>query len=452
MKHTLIFSVFIFFFQLSEAQIPQTVSWDGVLLDYSFQQVQAGNSDFTSAYQQLLRDADKELNEGPYTVTSKAKTPPSGDKHDYMSMGPYWWPNPDTPDGLPYIRKDGVRNPERNQYEDRGNIGKLMGAVETLGLAYYFSNDEKYAKHAAKLLQVWFLDKKTRMNPNLNFGQCVPGITDGRAAGLIETTGFIAMLDGVRLLAGSKSWSSKDNDALKKWFADFLDWMQTSAIGTDERNAKNNHGTWYDAQSVAMALYIGQTAKAKQIAAEQSISRLKSQIMPDGSQPHELARTNSWGYSNMNLRGFFTLATLAEHADVDIWNVPDDAGKPYIQTALDFLIPTFEDSTKWTHQQISNRFERGNMLFLLQRASAVYNDQQYAALIQKYQSIDSQNSRSKLIWPIIKGEVMPTFQGGPAEKTFNAWVQANVKNKTGQNEKAYDGRYIARDQSGIKPG
>jgi len=354
---------------------------------------------FTEGYQQLLLEADQALTEGPYTVTSKIKTPPSGDKHDYMSMGPYWWPNPDTPDGLPYIRKDGYRNPERNQYEDRGNLGKLGSAVETLGLAYYFSKDEKYAQHAAKLLKVWFLDEETLMNPHLNFGQSIPGITDGRAAGLIETVAFIGLLDGVRLLDGSKSWTATDHDALRKWFAQFFDWLQTSKIGVDERNALNNHGTWYDAQSIAMALYLGKYDAAKQIASEQSVSRLKSQIMPDGSQPHELARAGSWGYSTMNLRGFFTLSTLAGHAGVDLWNVTDETGKPYLKMALDFLIPTFEDSTQWKYSQVDNRFDRGTMYHLLQRASVVYNEPVYAALVQKYQSVEQKNSRNKLLWP-----------------------------------------------------
>lgn len=402
MKNTLFFLFLSFFLlQCSHSQIPQTAAFEGRLLDYSLHRIKAGDPAFTEAYRQLLVEAGQALTEGPFTVTSKTKTPPSGDKHDYISMGPYWWPNPDTPDGLPYIRKDGYRNPERNQYEDRGNIGRLSSAVETLGLAYYFSKDEKYARHAAQLLQVWFLDQETLMNPHLNYGQCIPGITDGRAAGLIETVAFIALLDGVRLLDGSKSWTDADREALKKWFAQFFDWLQTSKIGVDERNAHNNHGTWYDAQSIAMALYLGKKDAAKQIALEQSVSRLKSQIMPDGSQPHELARADTWGYSTMNLRGFFTLSTLAGHVDVDLWNVADETGKPYLKTALDFLIPTFEDSTQWKYSQVSNRFERGTVFHLLQRASVVYNEPDYAVLLQKYQSVERKNSRNKLLWPVM---------------------------------------------------
>ena len=402
MRYISFFFLFAFlFFQCTHTPIPQTVALDGRLLDYSLQRIKAGDPAFTDAYRELLKDADQCLTEGPYTVTSKTKVPPSGDKHDYMSMGPYWWPNPATPDGLPYIRKDGYRNPERNQFEDRGNMGKMAGAVETLGLAYYFSKDEKYAKHAVRLLQVWFLDKETLMNPNLNFGQGIPGITEGRAAGLIETVAFIGMLDGVRLLEGSKSWTNQDSEALKKWFANFLEWLQTSKIGVDERNAKNNHGTWYDAQSIAMALYIGKNDEAKQIASEQSVARLRSQIMPDGSQPQELARADAWGYSTMNLRGFFTLATLAGHVDVDLWTVAGDAGKPYMQTALDFLIPTFNDSTQWKYSQVSNRFDRSTMQNLLQRAAVVYNVPEYAVLSQKYQSENQRTSRNRnrLIWP-----------------------------------------------------
>ena len=404
MKYTS-FLVFVFFlFGCSQPQIPQTAAFDGKSLDYSLQRIKSGDPAFTEAYQRLILDADQCLSDGPYTVTSKPKTPPSGDKHDYMSMGPYWWPNPDTPDGLPYIRKDGYRNPERDQYEDRGNLGKLGSAVETLGLAYYFTKDEKYAQHAAKLLHVWFLDEETLMNPHLNYGQSIPGITDGRAAGLIETVAFIGLLDGVRLLDGSKSWTVQDNDALKLWFADFFEWLQTSKIGTDERKASNNHGTWYDAQSIAMALYIGKNDVAAKIASEQSTARARSQIMPDGSQPHELTRADAWGYSTMNLRGFFTLATLAGHVGVDLWNLTNDDGKPYFKTALEFLIPTFEDSAQWKYSQVSNRFDRGTMFNLLQRASVVYGEPSYAALAQKYPSAERPGSRNILLWSLMKNE------------------------------------------------
>src|SRR6185437_12347626 len=57
------------------------------------------------AYRQLLQDADKLLDQAPLSVMQKTAIPPSGDKHDYMSIAPYFWPDPSKPDGLPYIIK-----------------------------------------------------------------------------------------------------------------------------------------------------------------------------------------------------------------------------------------------------------------------------------------------------------------------------------------------------------
>ena len=69
----------------------------------------------------------------------KSKAGPSGDKHDYVSYAPYFWPNPATPDGLPYIRKDGHRNREMIAQGDAPRFEKMQGTVHTLALAYYFT-------------------------------------------------------------------------------------------------------------------------------------------------------------------------------------------------------------------------------------------------------------------------------------------------------------------------
>ena len=48
------------------------------------------------AWTALKADADKALAVDRFSVVDKTTTPPSGDKHDYMSQAPYWWPNPKT--------------------------------------------------------------------------------------------------------------------------------------------------------------------------------------------------------------------------------------------------------------------------------------------------------------------------------------------------------------------
>ena len=271
---------------------PQTIVLDGIALAKN-QQAILENKDAlkTTALKKFLSEADKIVKKGKfYSVMDKKIVPPSGDKHDYMSQAPYWWADSTKPNGLPYIRRDGERNPELNKISDHEEMGNLIADCETAALAYFFSKEERYAQHAAHLMKTWFLDKETRQNPHLNFGQGIPGINTGRGIGIIETRDLYRVIDAAILLRGSKNWSNDNHNALKKWFSDYLTWLIESPIGKDESDEHNNHGTHYDVQIIAFALFTEQPELAqKQI--EVSKQRIASQLKPDGSQPHELART-----------------------------------------------------------------------------------------------------------------------------------------------------------------
>jgi hypothetical protein len=147
----------------------QVFALDATALANNKASIKAGDVNILVAYKQLIKDADQALRSGPVSVMEKKNLPPSGNKHDYMSLAPYHWPDPTKADGLPYIRKDGQTNPEVKEYKDKEYMPRLCADVHTLALAYYFSDDKVYAEHAAKLIRVWFLDTATRMNPNLNF-------------------------------------------------------------------------------------------------------------------------------------------------------------------------------------------------------------------------------------------------------------------------------------------
>ncbi|MBK6991279.1 MAG: alginate lyase family protein [Chitinophagaceae bacterium] len=304
-----------------------------------------------NAYKQLIKDADKKaLAFGPVSVMEKTGLPPSGDKHDYMSLAPYHWPDPSKPDGLPYIRKDGQTNPEVKDYPDKENMPKLCENVYMLGLAYYFSEENKYAEHAAKLLKVWFLDVDTRMNPNLNYGQAIKGVNEGRGAGLIDTRHWIKLIDGIGLIKNSKYWSVADQKGMQKWFAEFLNWMQTSNNGTDEMKTKNNHGAWYDAQRLSLALFIDSSELAKKIVLN-AANRLDLQMDNDGLFPAEMERTISLHYTAFVMNAFFTIAHMAEKTGFDFWKYTSPSGKS-LKKAFDKMKPYFIGDKEWEGQQI----------------------------------------------------------------------------------------------------
>lgn len=312
-----------------------------------------------AALAKLVAEADTLLKRGPYSVTFKSKMPPSGDKHDYMSVGPYWWPDSSKPGGVPYIRKDGQVNPERFTIRDADYQNALNHDVFTLAVAWYFTGNRRYVQHAADLLRAWYITPATRMNPNLNYGQAIPGVTDGRGIGLIDTRNLDKLVDGILLLQQAPGFLSKAEYALvQDWFKQYLQWMRTSPIGMDEADEKNNHGTWYDVQVVSIALFTGQLQLAKQVLEETTKARINSQLKEDGSQPHELARTLSWNYSQMNLKGFFELALLAENVKVDLWNYQTAGGKS-LKKAFLWMLPFAEGKQTWAHEQIKHADHNG---------------------------------------------------------------------------------------------
>ena len=365
---------------------PQTIVLNGEKLNSNLHAL-SGNSEpvLTAALRDITVIADKLVKAGKlFSVMNKEQVPPSGNKHDYMSQAPYWWPDPAKPTGLPYIRRDGDRNPELNKISDSAEMGNVIADAETLAVAYYFTGDERYAKQGAAVIRTWFLDAKKRQNPNLNFAQGIPGINKGRGIGLIETRELYRVIDAAILIQGSKSWTASDHAGLRSWFSDFLTWMTESSLGKDEADEKNNHGTYYDVQVIAYSLFVGKPDIArKQI--EITKQRIGSQIEPDGSQPHELARTLSWGYTNMNLRGFFTIARLAENAGVDLWNYKTSDGRG-IKKAVEWLVPYAKNEKKWTHEQIKPR-KFDQTAEILSIASRKFKQTDYESLAKSLEAV-----------------------------------------------------------------
>ena len=157
-------------------------------------------------------------------VDGKKLVAPSGNKHDYISVGTYWWPNPDTPDGLPYIRRDGVTNPDSKTY-DNNRINKLSQCVNELVLLWYFTKDEEVAKRAVEQLRSFFLDPRTRMNPHLKYSQCVPGVSPGRVWGLIDTLWLTDVVNAAALLRESEAMTGDDYHSLQAWFKEYTHWL-----------------------------------------------------------------------------------------------------------------------------------------------------------------------------------------------------------------------------------
>lgn len=318
---------------------------------------------YKRAYGKLIKKAEGDMQQKPVSVMMKEITPPSGTKHDYSSLARYVWPDPSKPNGLPYITRDGESNPELSKY-DRNRLGLMSERVVRLSLAYFFSNDAKYAHKATEMLRVWFLDKETRMNPNLKYAQCVPGKFEGRSYGVIDAYSFVPMLDAVQLLKDSRAFTHEDDSRLKLWFKELLKWLTTDKQALQERAAKNNHGTAYDVLVAAFARFVGDEALFMDVLKSFPSKRIKRQIELDGRQPQELRRTLSFGYSQFNLHHIIDLMLMTKNAGLPVDNYASVDGHS-LYAALDFLQPYMGRTVQeWPWKQISQWEEKQQDLAL----------------------------------------------------------------------------------------
>jgi hypothetical protein len=368
---------------------PSTYLLTGRALMETRRRALAGDPALAEGIKELRRRAERHMRGELWSVTSKPFAGPSGDKHDYVSLASYFWPDPASPTGLPYINRDGELNPETREY-DRTRLDGMCEAVHTLALACYLTGEERYAMRAAEQLRAWFLDEPTRMNPHLRNAQMVKGKNEGNPWGLIETEQLTRVVDGVALLRTSGVWPAEDDKRLRQWFAEYLTWLQTSELGKKECAAPNNHGTLYDVQTAVFALFLGRNDLAKEILENVKTRRIAAQIEPDGSQPRELVRTKSWSYALLNLTGMFHLARLGEHVGVDLSNYRTTDGRN-IRGALDWMFP-YVKGKPWERKQITRQaFEP--MVWVLRQAASAYKEPAYEQAIARLPGVERE-----LLW------------------------------------------------------
>ncbi|HKK10967.1 MAG TPA: BNR-4 repeat-containing protein [Bacteroidales bacterium] len=369
--------------------------WDLNWMEKVKNNLNYGDPYFLPAYKQLIKDADEALIGGVYSVTFKEMVPPSGNKHDYLSMGPYWWPDPEKEDGLPYIRRDGEVNPERDKL-DSSQKNKMINAVRSLTLAWYFSEEEKYAEKSAELLRVWFLDEETLMNPHLEYGQFIPGRTPGRFIGLIDMASLHTLVDAIALLETSEVMSKDEKEGIRSWFERYFRWLIESSHGKQEDDYKNNHSVAYDLQSSGIAYYIGDDDFVARKVRELPRRRIDPMIEEDGRQPHELIRTKAFGYSVSNLGNLFRVGEKGLNVGVDVFDYKNVKGGS-MQKALDYLIQYVGREEDWPYEQISGwEHTEDNLGMIVRKAARIYEDEKYRKLWK-----DTFYDRLKTDWSLL---------------------------------------------------
>ena len=295
--------------------------------------------------ERIMKAAALAMKLEPVTITSFPAKLSEGGINDFYSNGDYWWPNPKKPNGLPYIKKDGETNPE-NFGQHRLALKALRDSVAALAAAYKLTGDERYVTKATELLKVFFLDAKTRMNPDLQYAQAIPGVSPGRGIGIIDALHLIEIPLAVKTLENSKSFPKESGSELRLWFGKLANWMVDSKNGKEEAAAKNNHAVAFYLQLAVYADFVNDAEKLKECRRQYKEIFISKQMAADGGFPLELSRTKPYGYSIFQLDNMATLCQVLSTKEDNLWEfkASDNRG---ISLGLVFLYPYLEDKLKW---------------------------------------------------------------------------------------------------------
>jgi hypothetical protein len=336
----------------------------------------AGNPVTVSDVVRLKSVAERHLLTGPFSVTLTPEVAPSGDPHDLVSYGYYYWANPNTPSGLPWIYRDGHGN-SANEVDWKQVFG-LAQAANSLSLAYFFTEDERYATHLAGLLRTFFLDEATRMNPRIEYSDVIPGISPGSygVPGLGNAISSYKLIDAAGILESSPAWTAEDRTKLQAWAKEFVRWAEVHPKGIRQRDEPSNHGTNYDFVSALLSMYADEKGSAEKHYSHFVLNRMPKHIAPDGSNPLEMVRANNFLYHRYNLSRSMDIGSLGTQIDaVNLFEYETSEGLG-LRDSLDYLIPYFVGDREWD-QWPGTPFARESPLVyyeLLRKAATYYKD------------------------------------------------------------------------------
>lgn len=238
------------------------------------------------------------------------------EENDYFSLATYWWPNSYTKDGLPYIGKDGQPNPERLKVGDFENLKKLSKEIKTSVHYYLETKDTDCLKHIEKLVNTWFINSDSKMNPNLNFAQIIRGRDKFRIEGTIE--GMYLMEIGYYLTFMERDLDQSIVNELKTWFNELLNWYLSDKVYKEVLKSTNNIGTAYFMQVLFYYKFSDNTSHQLKIneILRKELPKLSSlQFDTNGAQKFELRRTKKISYSVSNIMYWCNIITILKMYD-----------------------------------------------------------------------------------------------------------------------------------------
>ena len=332
-------------------------------------------------HDRILQAAAGALARTPTTLVSLPAPRSPGTPHDFYSEAEDFYPDAPHPAG-PYIF-DKNRPPNPAAFTaHRDALLRLCIDVPALTAAFVLTKDPRYAQHAVLHLHAWFIDPASRMTPNLLYAQTIPPAKTGRFEGVVEAVHLAEVVQCIPFLSNTDALTEDGLQALKKWLAEYFEWLNDSRMAGLARDSKSHHGTSWLLQAAAIER-LGQIIDDRPLTVlrhQYQSSTIRAQMLSDGTFPHELTTADPYRNSLFNLDMLAGICMLLSTRFEDVWRYELQDG-PGMRSAIARHYPYILDRGTWPYRADATDFKYlpwrpPSLLF----AARAYDRPEYASL------------------------------------------------------------------------
>jgi hypothetical protein len=127
--------------------------------------------------------------------------------------------------------------------QSQNQLHEAARAIQALAFgASCLPQAEAYTAKANQLLQAFFLDPATRMVPEVNYSQCIPGQGGDKAFAIALR--YIILVDQALTVL---QMPPEIADGMRQWLSTQAKWMAEGEQGKSARESANNITLWYHA-------------------------------------------------------------------------------------------------------------------------------------------------------------------------------------------------------------
>jgi hypothetical protein len=306
-------------------------------------------------HDRILESATHFLTQPPAPLTTLPCSRSPGTPRDFYSEAENLWADPSNPSG-PFVERPGTPNPDAF-IAHRDALLNFSICVPALTAAFVITNESRYAQQAVVHLRAWFVDPGTRMIPSFLYGQTIPPAKTGRFEGVVEAVHLAEVVQCIPFLTNSEALTEQDLAALKKWFAEYFDWLNSSRLAGLARDNKSHHGSSWLLQAAAIAhlTEIADDAPLTTLRHQFKSSTIRAQIVADGTFPHELTTPNPYRNTLFNLDMLAGVCVLLSNRFESVWDYELQDG-PGMRTVIARLFPYIQNRGAWPYRADATHF------------------------------------------------------------------------------------------------